>query len=227
MRGVPALTSWDHRQATIALSKPRRELLRAFADSVGPGLSKPEAVYALIDRALPLVVVAVPNPEAEANREVAHRSAEALERVAAALAPLEDLISADREPLTAEVGEAGEPRVLGIGEWVSAALARLNMSPAKLSLTMRCLAIDLAERRALLRFSVSRLELDGDARYAATAALPGLRIAIDLPNRSSDISLAALAAGVSVSCARGARGWNCELLAAGSASREPLHRFQF
>ena len=227
MKAKAELTSWDHRQATIALSKPRRKLLKAFADSIAPGLSKPEAMYALIDRALPLVHAALPNPEAEANREIAHRSAEALERVAAALAPLEDLLSADRDspPLMTCTREA--PPTLGIAEWISGALARLNMRPTTLTLTLWCLAIEIAERRAVLRFSVSRLELDGEASYATTAALPALRIEIDLPSRSSDISLCSLAAGISVSCARSARGWNCDLLSAGSLSREPLHRFQF
>ena len=227
MSAKPELTSWDHRQATLALSKTRRKALKVFADSVGPGLTKPEAIYALIDAALPLKPLPAPNPEAQATREIARRSADALEMVAAALAPLEGLISGEREAPALAADDTGPPSALGPAEWIGGALARLNMSPGKLSLTMHCRAIDLAGPRALLRFEVSRLELDGDARYAANAALPALRLAINLLPRSSDISLGALACSALLRCERGPRGWSCELLSEADPSREPMHRFEF
>ena len=84
----PPSSSWDHRIATVALSARRRRALQEFAATVRPGMTKAEALYELIDRASIATMATAENREAEEARAIAMRSTQALESVAAALAPL-------------------------------------------------------------------------------------------------------------------------------------------
>ena len=80
-------------------------------------------------------------------------------------------------------------------------------------------------RRVELLFSVSRMQLDEQAIYTASIALPPLAISASLIGPLADISPSTLAAGAALHARPSATGWSCELRAAGSASRPPLHRF--
>ena len=96
-------TGWDAKQVAIALSAERRAALRAFADSVEPRMSKSEALYALMDIALPTAPgwnrrVDMAREAALTSASAADRCAAALEQVSLALAPLDGLISDEQGP---------------------------------------------------------------------------------------------------------------------------------
>ncbi|MBA3470890.1 MAG: hypothetical protein H0T53_14730 [Herpetosiphonaceae bacterium] len=205
------LGEWDRKTGSVGLSKARRERLREFADSVGEGLTKAEALYALIDRALPIAPAPSPvaNPQADAFREVAERSASALERVAATLTPLERLISADEGD---EPAPSARPN-LGPRAWIDGALAQLAVRPQSqfaLGLQWQSCARRPGEPANLV-FSVDRLRLDQREIDASAANLPSLALRLRDAGASSDISLATLLGPLALVCRPLDGGWSCEL----------------
>ncbi len=230
MSARPAPSEWESKKAGVALSKARRAALREFANGIDPSMSKAAALYALIDT-LAASRAASEDPEAQAARDFARSSAEAaarcasaLERVCAALAPLDALISADA---SAPAPEGGQPRAaLGPKEWIAGALARLGAKPARIGMALTWRSIEARARGVELRFTVSRIEIDGRALHAQGAGLPILAINDGLASALADISPATLAGGANLVCAGTGRGWKCELRAAGADAHPPLHCFQ-
>jgi len=219
-------TGWDAKHVAIALSAERRAALRAFADSVEPGMSKAEALYALMDIALPSAACSHPQSDAASelarmSAAVADRCAAALEQVSLALAPLDGLISDEQGPTR----KSAEPSGLAPAEWIHGALARLGTRPERLALTLSWLSTRVDGRRVELLFSVSRMQLDEQAFYTASITLPPLAISAALIGPLADISPSTLTAGAALHARPSATGWSCELRSAGSASRPPLHRF--
>lgn len=202
-------SEWDRKTGSIGLSKERRARLREFADSIQPGMTKAEALYALIDKALPMDQPPAPPSQAEAFREVAERSASALERVAATLTPLERLIS-DEEG--AGPNAAARP-CLGARAWIDGALSRLGVRPkAQLALRLQWLSSSRAPGHPIeLLFSVDRLRLDEREIDTSAAVMPAL--ALRLPNEApaTDISLTTLLGRLALVCQPVGAGWTCAL----------------
>ena len=219
-------TGWDAKQVAIALSAERRAALRAFADSVEPRMSKSEALYALMDIALPTAPgwnrrVDMAREAALTSASAADRCAAALEQVSLALAPLDGLISDEQGPPR----KSAEPSGLAPADWIHGALDRLGTRPERLTLTLTWLSTRVDGRRVELLFSVSRMQLDEQAFYTASIALPPLAISAALIGPLADISPSTLASGAALHSRPNATGWSCELRSAGSASRPPLHLF--
>ena len=219
---------WDAKHVAIALSAERRAALRAFADATQPGMSKADALYALIDTALRLTPDSRPNPEAEAARElarmsatVADRCAAALEQVSIALAPLDGLISGE----TGATPERRPGSALPPARWIAGALARVRTRPERLALTLTWLSARADGCRLELLFSVSRMQLDDQMFNTASSNLPALAISAALTASLADISPSTLAAGIELHARAAPAGWSCELRSQASASRPHLHLF--
>ena len=219
-------TGWDAKQVAIALSAERRAALRSFADSVEPGMSKAEAVYALLDIALPSqpgrnIRVDMARELALTSASAADRCAAALEQVSLALAPLDELISDER----GAPRESASTSALAPADWVRGALTGLGRQPERMALTLTWLSTRRDGRKVELLCSVSRMQLDGQAFYAGTVALPALAISAEMTTPLADISPSTLASGVELHARARAAGWSCELRSTGSTSRPPLHLF--
>lgn len=236
------LASWDHKFATLCLSHQRRALLKDFADGVRPGMSKAEALYQLIDHALPEAKVAAPTPEAQSASDLAARSAAALESVAAALAPLEALMGGASVPAAWDAPSPDQtprppmeqpgataalpsPGALAARAWIDGATARLGPSASRLELTMNCVAVEFKQREPRLVFEVSRIGVDGNAHYRGNATLP--RLAISVPRRTGepDIGVAELAGGVLLTASSAGKQWRCALSRAAESQPQALLQF--
>ncbi|URI09439.1 hypothetical protein MW290_28150 [Aquincola tertiaricarbonis] len=205
-------------------------------------MSKAEALYQLIDDALPETKVAAPNAEAQAARALAARSAQALESVAAALAPLESLMGGSGLPERWDARSSGEargpanerpapsaaplrPATLTARAWIDAALARLGAGASRLELNMKCVAVEFNGGAPRLVFEVSRIGVDGKAHYRGHSNLPLLALSAHRRIGEPEIGVGALAGGVSLDASAAGKEWICALLKSAEPHSTALMRF--